>query len=168
LLTATINNGGAGPVYQWQDSTASANWQNINGANAATLNYIPAKTGDKVRCMLTSNASCASPSSVTSTTLTFTVNNVTAINPVPAANYGIIWYPNPVTGGTLYIDSLNLMDKWQTLEITGMDGKQKILEMNIANRSNVAVNVSKLRNGYYVIILRRKQGLPVYLKFLKF
>jgi hypothetical protein len=165
-LTALPNNGGAAPSYQWQDSTASHTWQNISGATTSTLNYTPFQTGDKVRSRLTSNANCASPITVTSNILTFTVNTVTAINPVPGSNYGIRYYPSPVNT-VLFIDSLKLSDKWQTLEIKSIDGKSIIPIINIANRTTTFVNVERLPAGQYIAVLRRKNGIPAYLKFIK-
>ena len=165
-LTSSPNNGGTSPTYQWQDSTASHTWQNISGATSSTLNYTPSQTGNKVRCQLTSNANCASPITVTSNILTFTVNTVTAINPVPGSNYGIRYYPSPVNT-VLFIDSLKLSDKWQTLEIKSMDGRSVISIINIVNRTTTFVNVDRLPGGLYIAVLRRKNGIPAYLKFIR-
>jgi hypothetical protein len=166
LLTATVTNGGTTPAYQWQDSIASHTWQNINGAIASTLNYTPVQTGDKARCLLSSNANCATPATATSNALIFTVNTATAINPVPGSNYGIRYYPSPVKT-VLFIDSLKLTDKWQTLEIKSMDGRSVLPLINIVNRISTTVNVERLPAGQYVAVLRRKNGIPAYLKFVK-
>ena len=165
-LLATSANGGTNPAYQWQDSTAAHTWQNIGGATASTLSYTPVQTGNKVRCVLTSNANCVIPAAATSNVLTFIVNPVTAINPVPANSFGIRYYPNSVNY-TLYIDSLKLSDKWQTIEITGMDGKAVIPIISIVNRTTASVNVGRLPGGLYIAVLRRKNGIPVYLKFIR-
>ncbi len=70
--TATPTNGGTTPSYQWQ----------VNGANVGTslttYSYTPVN-GDVVRCILTSNAPCATGSPATSNSITMTVN------PLPAA-----------------------------------------------------------------------------------
>ena len=65
------------------------------------------------------------------------------------------------------IDSLKLADQWQTVEITSMDGRQKIFSEKINGRTRLVVNVEKLAAGYYVAILTKKQGLKVYLPFIK-
>ena len=166
VLSSAITNGGVTPAYQWQDSTQTHSWQNITGSITANLTYTPAVTGDRVRCILTSNANCATTNTATSNVLVFTVNTVTAINPVPAINYGIKGYPNPVSI-LFIIDSLKLSDQWQTLEITGMDGRRTIFSEKINGRTRVIVNVEKLAAGYYVAILTKKQGLKVYLPFIK-
>jgi Secretion system C-terminal sorting domain len=65
--TATITNGGATPTYQW-----IKNGVNV-GTNSNTYTHTP-NNGDSVRCVLTSNATCASPAIVSSNTIHMTVN----------------------------------------------------------------------------------------------
>ncbi len=62
-FSATSTNGGTSPVYQW----SSGGGQTGTGS-AFTINS--ASNGETVRCLLISNASCASPDSVYSNTLT--------------------------------------------------------------------------------------------------
>lgn len=66
-FTSSITNGGTSPVYQWQ----------INGSNAGTggssFTTSALSDGDEVTCILTSNAACASPASVTSNGIMVTV-----------------------------------------------------------------------------------------------
>jgi len=166
LITAAPVNGGGSPGYQWQDSTSLHNWQDIAGAVNSTINYTPGLTGDKIRCQLNSTASCPLPATATSNALVFTVNTITAIDPAPAANFGIIYYPNPAAT-ELTIDSLKITDKWQTLAITSVDGKQQLVMMNISNRTRLTVDVQRLAKGYYIAVLQRKQGGAAYLRFLK-
>ena len=71
-FSATETNGGLSPVYQW---TSSSN-QTGNGNNF-TLNN--AANGTTVRCLLISNAGCASPDSVYSNILTISTQ---ALQPV--------------------------------------------------------------------------------------
>lgn len=165
-LSSAVVNGGLFPVYRWQDSTSSHNWQNISSATLSGLNYTPAQTGDKVRCVLTSNAACVTPSTVTSNVLVFTVSPVTAINPVPGNSYGIRYFPNPANT-TLIIDSLNLTDKWQTLDLFDITGKKYFVGLNVVNRRSVDLSISKLPGGQFILVLRRKTGLPAYIKFIK-
>ena len=165
-ISSTITNGGSSPIYQWQDSTNTHTWQTISGASSATINYSPTQTGNKLRCVLTSNMVCASPIAVTSNALAFTVYPVTAIPPVAASDYGIRCFPNPAYDN-LFIDSLNLADKWQSLDLFSNDGKKLITTLNITGRRSVTLDVSRLPAGQLIAVLRRKSGAPVYLKFIK-
>jgi len=65
------------------------------------------------------------------------------------------------------IDGLRPADQWQTLEITAIDGKQKILAEKNNGRTRLVVNVERLVAGYYVAILTKKHGVKVYLAFIK-
>jgi hypothetical protein len=85
--TATPVNGGSFPSYQWQ----------VNGSNVGTsstaYSYIPANN-NTVKCVLTSNVTCATGSPATSNTVTMTVNTVVA------AGVSIGASANPVLAGT--------------------------------------------------------------------
>jgi len=71
-FTATPTNGGAGPSYQWKK-----NGTNV-GTNSTTYTNSGLTNGDIVSCVMTSNASCASPTTATSNSVTMTVtSNVT-------------------------------------------------------------------------------------------
>jgi hypothetical protein len=48
-----------------------------------------------------------------------------------------------------------------------MDGKMIIPIINVANRTTTSVNVKRLPAGQYIAVLRRKNGIPAYLKFIK-
>lgn len=164
LLTAVPANGGASPAYQWQDSTSTHNWQNIAGATALTLTYTPAQTGDKVRCRITNNTPCVTQTQVFSNVLSFTVSAITAINPDPAAAFGIRYYPNPA-GAEITIDSLRITDRWETAEIINMSGA-RYGTITVSNKTRVTLNIKRLVPGQYIIALRRKNAVA-YLKFIK-
>ena len=166
LISAAITNGGSTPTYQWQDSTAAHSWQNIIGATNATINYTPLMTGDKLRCILTSNALCVLSTNATSNAISFTVNSVTGISPVQASDYGIICYPNPTTS-FLIIDSLKVSDKWESISTTGLDGKQNLISRSINNQTRITLDVSILPGGMYVVIFKGKNNKRIYLKFVK-
>ena len=69
-FTANITNGGSSPTYQWH-----VNGTNV-GTNSNTFSSSSLNNGDVITCTLTSNAPCASPASVTSTSIVMTVNPV--------------------------------------------------------------------------------------------
>ncbi len=70
-FTATPTNGGTSPSYQWK-----VNGSNV-GTNSATYTAIGLTNSDEVSCVMTSNATCASPVTGTSNTLTMTVQGTT-------------------------------------------------------------------------------------------
>ncbi len=67
-FTATPTNGGTTPAYQWK-----VNGTNV-GTNSATFTTTTLTNGQIVTCVLTSNATCASPTTATSNAITMTVN----------------------------------------------------------------------------------------------
>ncbi|MFN4813702.1 MAG: beta strand repeat-containing protein, partial [Bacteroidota bacterium] len=76
-FTATPTNGGAGPSYQW-----TKNGVNIGGATASTYTGVAGTdfvSGDLIRCVLTSNATCVNPTTATSAAITMTVTPSTSI-----------------------------------------------------------------------------------------
>jgi hypothetical protein len=96
----------------------------------------------------------------------FTYTVVTAIDPVPGSSIGIRLYPNP-TNGSFVIDTLKLSDNWETLEIFDTDGKKKLANLSVKNKTMVSVDINHLANGFYIAILRRKNGQPAAIRFLK-
>ena len=166
ILNATITNGGNNPVIQWQDSTNNTGWKDIPGGLSKTLIYAPPVNGTKVRCKLTSDASCAIVTSVLSQELVFTINLPTAVDPEPAEAHGIRAFPNPVTD-FLILDSLKLSDKWETAEIISLDGRQRLVFENIRNKISLKIPVQKLSKGFYAAVLRRRNDAPVYIRFIK-
>jgi hypothetical protein len=66
-FTATPANGGTAPAYQWKVN-------NVNvGTNSPTFTYSPVNN-DHVKCILTSNSTCATGNPATSNTITMVVN----------------------------------------------------------------------------------------------
>ncbi|HLC82989.1 MAG TPA: T9SS type A sorting domain-containing protein, partial [Bacteroidia bacterium] len=98
LFTATPTNGGTTPTYQWQ----------VNGANVGTGGTTYTTTtlanGDIVTCILTSNATCASPLTATSAGITMIVNptpptptiSVSGTTLTSSSATGNQWYLNGV------------------------------------------------------------------------
>jgi len=165
-IQAGINYGGPNPVYQWQDSTEQHGWQNINGASASQISYQPNKTGDKIRCVLTSNMPCVAIANVTSSALTFVVNKPTGIPPLTPMSKSIKMYPNPATTN-LIIDSLKLSDKWEYLEVLDVAGKNSFARYSIRNKTSLSIPVTNFIKGMYILVLRKRDGNAVYRKFAK-
>ena len=76
-FTATPVNGGSTPAYQWK-----LNGNNVGTNNAAYSNSNLAN-GDVVSCVMTSNATCASPISANSNSISMTLNTVPSISVHP-------------------------------------------------------------------------------------
>ncbi len=66
-FSATVTNGGTNPIYQWQ-----RNGSNV-GTNSNTYTSSDNTNGDVITCVLTSEATCASPLQVTSEGIVLTV-----------------------------------------------------------------------------------------------
>jgi hypothetical protein len=66
-----------------------------------------------------------------------------------------------------YIDGLRLADRWQQLQITGIDGQQTFLQMGVKNSTRVEIATEGLRPGMYIAILSNTSGVEIYLKFIK-
>ncbi len=74
-FTATANNSGANPQYQWEKN-------NINvGTNSATYTDAGLNDKDSVICVLTITAPCATPTNITSGKLKFTVASTAPAQP---------------------------------------------------------------------------------------
>ncbi len=70
-FSSTITDGGGAPAFQWKK-----NGVNIPGAQSNTYAAANLVNGDQITCALTSSYICASPATVTSNTITMTVNPV--------------------------------------------------------------------------------------------
>lgn len=74
-------------------------------------------------------------------------------------------YPNP-RGGSFIFDTLKLSASWEVLEIFDTDGGKKLANF-VRNKTTVSVDINHLANGFYTAILRRRNGQPAVIKFLK-
>lgn len=70
-FTATPTNGGTTPTYQWKN-----NGTNISGAINATYTSTTLANADAITCVMTSNATCPSPTTATSNSIAMTVNPI--------------------------------------------------------------------------------------------
>jgi hypothetical protein len=91
---------------------------------------------------------------------------VTSVGSNLGANIGIRVSPNPVHE-YLYVDGFSSLERWMILEIHNLNG-QKIISQNLlSSMRSVGVNVERLVPGFYILTLRRRNGMPVFLKFKK-
>ena len=98
IFTATPTNGGTTPTYQWQVNGVNA------GAGGTTYTTTTLVNGDIVTCILTSNATCASPASVTSTGITMVVNPTPATPTI--SQVGSTLTSSSVTGNQWYLNGV--------------------------------------------------------------
>jgi hypothetical protein len=153
-VTISGSNFSGATVVNFGDTAASS--FTVNSSTNITAVVGAGATGD---------VSVTTPGGI-ATLAGFTFTVVTAIDPVPASSLGIRFYPNPTTG-SFVIDTLKLSDKWETLEIFDAQGKKKLSNFTIKNKTRVTVNVEYLSNGLYMAILKRKNGPATVIKFLK-
>ncbi|MFV8339638.1 PKD-like domain-containing protein [Flavobacterium sp. LB3P21] len=104
-FTATPTNGGSAPTYQWQ-----RNGTNIGGATSSTYTTTSLANPSTITVIMTSNATCASPTTATSNSILMTVytgtpslpanaiSGPTAVCPVTSTTYSV----SAVASATLY------------------------------------------------------------------
>ncbi|MBI3194141.1 MAG: T9SS type A sorting domain-containing protein, partial [Ignavibacteriae bacterium] len=91
-FTATPTNGGTSPSYRWKK-----NGSNV-GTNSAMYSDNALANNDVVSCVMTSDATCASPTTATSNSITMTVNpTITPSVSISADPSGAILPGTPVT-----------------------------------------------------------------------
>jgi len=90
-FTATPTNGGAAPSYNFRIAGSS-----IQSGASATFTTSTVNNGQVVDVIITSNATCASPTTATSAGITMTVNPVV----VPSVSISITTGTNPTCSGT--------------------------------------------------------------------
>ncbi|WP_343671680.1 GDSL-type esterase/lipase family protein [Chitinophaga sp.] len=163
-LRTVITNGGTYPFYQWMDSTNTHTWANITEATADTIKYTPKQTGDKILCLLTSSLTgCVTAAEVSSNSLTFKVDVITAVDPDPSVTSGPRLYPNPANT-TLTIDQLS---NWKVLEIHSIDSKTYLRREDMLTKTSLTLPVSHLPNGLYLLVLTKADGTTNVMKFVK-
>jgi hypothetical protein len=150
--TLLVTNPDVNAVYRWQVKESTASWKDILPL-ITTTSFAPDTSG--IYRVRAEKGACVVFSQEKSVQINHAVS-------APEVYYG----PNPTTG-ILRIDSLKLTDGWQTLEILSSDGSQGMGVYNIENQTSVTINVESLRPGFYYAVLRRNNGAPVTIKFIK-
>jgi hypothetical protein len=154
IFTANPVNGGNNPQYQWYVNNALQGTGSSHTINGAV-------NGMQVYVKMTSDAACASPQFVNSSVSTVNCDLSTI-----SESETIHVYPNP-TSGLLVIDSLNLSDHWETLEVINIENGQLITTVNIRNQPRIILHLEYLAPGIYLILFKREDGELVYKKFVK-
>ncbi len=161
-LTATTTYSGTDIQYQWQDSTRQHKWQNISGTAGDTIIYTPVASGDKIRCVCRTGASCTA----TSNAIAMRINVNTAITDISLADAGYRWYPNPVSS-KLYVQDENRSDPVSTINVFSNSGNRLLMINNTGRQEKISIDVLALPGGVYFAEVRRKSGKTRYFQFLK-
>lgn len=113
-FTATYNNGGSTPAFQWQVNGANA------GTNSPNFSSSGLSNGDVVSLIMISNAACAVPTGVSS--------NSISINVIPTPNAAFSYLPTDPTAENATVNfqdqSLNATSWSWTFEATAGSGIQ--------------------------------------------
>jgi hypothetical protein len=168
-ITVAVTNSGFSPMYQWQDSTQTNDWQDLPGETGTSLSFKPEHSGDKIRCRYSSVDLCNTFSNIESNVLEFAlkVPADTVTNPtVPIdSNADLKCYPNPVHS-TLTVSGMKLTDQWQTLTIVNSSGQQ-IRTIDLRGQAILNIPVDGLPIGMYFIFLKTSGSKTAKLKFIK-
>jgi hypothetical protein len=164
-FTATPTNGGTAPTYQWKKNGTA-----ISGATSATYTSNTLANGNKITCVMTSNAPCETGSPATSNSITMIVtsssapngNNSEAIEDINISsdpNCCFELYPNPA------IDNITVEIQQQaTIEILSIEGQLIKSISSSDNKTNI--DVSALPKGMYVVEVKTENGVKMK-KFIK-
>jgi hypothetical protein len=87
------------------------------------------------------------------------------LNPPGSSNPGIRVFPNP-SKESLTIDTLQLEDNWERMNVFASDGKF-LATYKVTNQFRVTINVTRLAAGMYFLVLYRKDGKNLTKKFIK-
>lgn len=146
-------------MLQWQDSTATHGWRNINGETTENYVYTNRETSF-LRCRLTSNTECSGSNEFFSNVLLFEVEQ-------PATSgLNIVMYPNPTTG-TVIIDSLDTRWSNTVIEIYSAGSTPVIRHAVAPGLRTVTINASSLVPGQYYIRVVADGVLQRKLRFIK-
>lgn len=166
VFTASITDGGTSPQYQW-----IKNGINV-GAGSPTYSPSSLASNDSISCVLTSNASCATTTVLTSDTIVITINssNTTIINDTICNGGSYSFKGQTLTTAGTYYDSLDNQfgcDSIVTLNLTVnscsinqdscsgliiseyIEGSSFNKAIEIFNASNLSINLSQYQVKIY-------------------
>lgn len=176
IFTASPNNGGTTPSYQWLLNNGNV------GSNSNTYSNTNLANGNQVKCVMTSNRTCVSANPTTSNTLTISVNpSVTAAVSISATPSGAVcpgtnvtftatptnggstpayqWKKNNVnvaTGPSYSSIALQNKDTIKTLLtsnancVTGNTATSNSFIMNVT-ACTVTINLKAFLEGFYIL-----------------
>ena len=158
-LTATVDNGGMTPSYQW-----FVNGIAIPGAVSASLTGSNYNNGDSVTCEVTASGGCSGLQGFNSVRIA--VNGTTGVQQVANAGGDIQLIPNPNKGIFTIKGTLGTTDDEEvSVEITNMLGQviytNKLMTHGGIINEKVQLN-GTVANGMYVLSLRSATANDVF------
>lgn len=156
--TLTVTNPQTDAAYTWQIQNGTGEWTFVTPSAGGPAYTVRNLGTYRVQALRTAcgNAVYSAPQTMI----------ITAIDPVTPESVGMKLFPNPVST-SLTIGPLKLAHKWQTLDIYRTDGQLLLVGYDISNQTRVTLNTESLTSGTYTAVLRRKEGQPVVIKFVK-
>jgi hypothetical protein len=147
----TVTNPDVTVTYTWQKLT-SAVWGNV--VPMATGTSYTAPTGDGEYRVKAVKGTCTQYSVSQQTSLQSPTSHFVYLRPNPTTNF-------------LRIDSIRLDKHYETVEIVDLAGSRMMPLVNAKNQISVTIDVSGLRPGSYLAIIRQRDGVGSVLKFEK-
>jgi photosystem II stability/assembly factor-like uncharacterized protein len=161
-LAATATYTGSDLRYQWQDSSYMHNWEDMIGAEEATLSYALAFSGVKIRCVVKPEVGCITISNTLE--MTFGVPTATPVAPEVGNDYR--YYPNPVTS-SLVLEDENRVDPIGVIKVFNTSGVSVMIRNYVGGQEKMVLDVSGLPAGTYFVEMRRKSGKLRNFQFVK-
>ena len=125
-FTATSTNGGTTPTYQWKVSGVNV------GTNSNTYTTNTLTNGQVVTCVMTSSAACPSPASVTSNSITMTINSATYCN-ASTTSTNFEYINNVVMGSINNTTGASSYTNYSSLSTNIVKGTPTALTVTIGN-----------------------------------
>ncbi|HMK04348.1 MAG TPA: T9SS type A sorting domain-containing protein [Ferruginibacter sp.] len=146
----TVTNPDVAANYSWQ-VFLNSNWINVIPA-ATGISFTSPGTGE-YRVKADKGACTAYSASVVAGIVNPT-SHVIYLRPNPAHEF-------------IRLDSIRLQKRYETVEITDMQGKRVLPLFNVRNRVTITIDISSLTNGPYMAIIRQYDGTFSAKKFIK-
>jgi hypothetical protein len=147
-----VKNPNQASAYSWQIKNTAGNWVDI----------VPAATGIVYNAAANGEYRAAANNS-----LCIIYSNSIIINSFRKDNgNAIVIYPNPAHNA-FTIDSLLLLDKWNTVEIMSADGKMLNARYSVAGFTSISLNIDNIQSGIYLLIFKSLEGTHVVRRLVK-
>ncbi len=157
-LSATLDNGGSDPTFQW-----SINGVPVSGATSAAYTSNSFSDNDSVTCEVVSNGACSGYTA--SKTIGISVGSLGISANKPAVS-NVSIFPNPNKGTFSIKGNLGTVtDEEVTVEVTNILGqviyKNKTMTQNGMVNENISLN-GRLDNGMYMLNMRSETSNKVF------